>query len=112
MNAMIARAMEVCHAKGMRYLVYSKFSFGNKKHDDMAEFKQRNGFVQLTSRILRAAHAARANWVCAGAAPGSAGRAAAGRDPRLVPWASPLLGTASRWSSCARPRAVHRPQFS
>ncbi len=47
MNAMIAKAMEVCHAKNMKYLVYSKFSFGNKKPDDMAEFKRRNGFVQL-----------------------------------------------------------------
>jgi hypothetical protein len=47
MNAMLAKAMEVCHGKGMKYLVYSKFSFGNKKPDDMAEFKRRNGFVQL-----------------------------------------------------------------
>ena len=48
MNAMIARAMEVCHRRGMSYLVYSKFRFGNKKHDEMAEFKKRNGFVEIT----------------------------------------------------------------
>jgi hypothetical protein len=47
MNAMLAKAMEACHAKGVKYLIYSKFSFGNKKPDDMAEFKRRNGFVQL-----------------------------------------------------------------
>ncbi len=47
MNALLAKAMEVCHAQGMRFLVYSKFSFGNKKPDDMAEFKLRQGFVQL-----------------------------------------------------------------
>lgn len=47
MNAMLAKAMELCHQRGMTYLVYSKFTFGNKKTDDMAEFKRRNGFVQL-----------------------------------------------------------------
>ena len=47
MNAMIAKAMEVCHSKGIAYLVYSKFTFGNKKNDDMGEFKRRNGFVQM-----------------------------------------------------------------
>jgi hypothetical protein len=47
MNAMLARAMEVCHQRGATYLVYSKFTFGKKKNDDMAEFKRRNGFVQI-----------------------------------------------------------------
>jgi hypothetical protein len=47
MNAMIAKAMEVCQQKGIEYLVYSKFQVGNKKDDDMAEFKRRNGFVPL-----------------------------------------------------------------
>jgi hypothetical protein len=46
MNALIAKAMEVCHAKGIAYLVYSKFTYGNKI-DDMTEFKRRNGFVQM-----------------------------------------------------------------
>jgi hypothetical protein len=46
MNALLARAMEVCHGKGIDYLVYSKFTYGNKK-DDMTEFKRRNGFVQM-----------------------------------------------------------------
>jgi hypothetical protein len=46
MNALVAKAMEVCHAKGMAYLVYSKFTYGNKK-DDMTEFKRRNGFVRM-----------------------------------------------------------------
>jgi hypothetical protein len=48
MNAMIAKAMEVCHRRGISYLVYSKFRFGNKKHDDMSEFKKRNGFIEMT----------------------------------------------------------------
>jgi hypothetical protein len=48
MNAMIAKAMEACHRKGASFLVYSKFTFGNKKNDDMAEFKRRNGFTPVT----------------------------------------------------------------
>jgi hypothetical protein len=31
----------------MSHLVYSKFSFGNKKESPLAEFKRRNGFEQL-----------------------------------------------------------------
>jgi hypothetical protein len=46
MNALIAKAMEVCHEKGITHLVYSKFMYGNKT-DDMTEFKRRNGFVQM-----------------------------------------------------------------
>jgi hypothetical protein len=46
-NALIAKAVEVCHQKGMRHLVYSKFTFGNKRESAIAEFKRRNGFVQL-----------------------------------------------------------------
>ena len=47
MNALIAKAMEICHQKGVTYLVYSKFTFGKKKNDEMAEFKRRNGFTQI-----------------------------------------------------------------
>lgn len=46
MNALIGKAMEVCHASGISHLVYSKFKYGNKT-DDMTEFKRRNGFVQM-----------------------------------------------------------------
>src|SRR5205823_5047705 len=48
MNALIAKAIEVCEAKGISYLVYSKFAFGNKKLSPLAEFKRRNGFQQMT----------------------------------------------------------------
>lgn len=47
MNAMIAKAMEICHEKGMTGLVYSKFRFGNKKESALAEFKRRNGFEEV-----------------------------------------------------------------
>jgi hypothetical protein len=47
MNAMIASAMQMCHADGMARLVYSRFHYGNKGHDSMAEFKRRNGFEEV-----------------------------------------------------------------
>ena len=47
MNALIAKAVEVCHEKGMSYLVYSKFTFGKKKTSPLTEFKRRNGFEQM-----------------------------------------------------------------
>jgi hypothetical protein len=47
MNALLAKAVEVCQEKGMSYLVYSKFTFGNKKSSPLKEFKRRNGFEQM-----------------------------------------------------------------
>lgn len=47
MNAMLAKAVEVCHQKGAHYLVYSKFTFGNKSVSQLADFKRRNGFVKM-----------------------------------------------------------------
>jgi hypothetical protein len=47
MNALIAKAVEVCHEKGIAYLVYSKFTFGKKTQSQIAEFKRRNGFEQM-----------------------------------------------------------------
>ncbi|MEP6703445.1 MAG: hypothetical protein ABJB34_01440, partial [Acidobacteriota bacterium] len=46
MNALIAKAVEVCQDNKISYLIYSKFSFGNKKVSPLAEFKSRNGFKQ------------------------------------------------------------------
>jgi hypothetical protein len=45
--ALVAKAVEICQTKGMKYLVYSKFSFGNKKDSPLAEFKRRNGFERM-----------------------------------------------------------------
>ena len=47
MNALIAKAVEICQAEGLSYLVYSKFTYGNKMQSQIAEFKRRNGFVQM-----------------------------------------------------------------
>lgn len=46
-NAMIAKAMEICHRKGMSHLVYCKYTYGAKKADSLAEFKRRNGFTEV-----------------------------------------------------------------
>lgn len=46
-NALIAKAMEICHRKGMAHLIYCKFTYGAKKADSLAEFKRRNGFVEV-----------------------------------------------------------------
>lgn len=47
MNALLAKAVEVCQEKKMSYLVYSRFTFGNKKTSPLTEFKRRNGFDQM-----------------------------------------------------------------
>lgn len=44
--ALIAKAAEACHEKGMRYLVYGKYTYGKKADSSIAEFKKRLGFVQ------------------------------------------------------------------
>ena len=46
MNALLAKCVEVCAQKGMKYLVYGNFLYGNKK-DSLMEFKRRNGFEQI-----------------------------------------------------------------
>ncbi len=47
MNALIAKAVEICASKGIPYLMYSKFTYGNKAESQIADFKRRNGFVQM-----------------------------------------------------------------
>jgi hypothetical protein len=46
MNAMIAKAVEVCQRDGKTHLQYCKYTYGNKKDDSVAEFKRRNGFSE------------------------------------------------------------------
>jgi hypothetical protein len=46
-NALIAKAMQICHTKGMSHLIYCKFTYGAKRADSLAEFKRRNGFVEV-----------------------------------------------------------------
>ena len=46
-NALLARAVEICHAKGLTYLVYGQYTYGNKTQSPLMEFKRRNGFEEL-----------------------------------------------------------------
>jgi hypothetical protein len=48
MNALISKAVEVCNQKGVSYLVYGNFRYGNKAMSDLVVFKVRNGFEQLS----------------------------------------------------------------
>lgn len=47
MNALIAKAVELCAKRGVKYLVYGKFIYGKKGIDSLAKFKQSNGFEQI-----------------------------------------------------------------
>ena len=47
MNALIAKAVELCEQKGMSHLIYGRFIYGNKRRSSLLEFKRRNGFEQI-----------------------------------------------------------------
>ena len=46
-NGLIAEAVKACEKHALPYLVYSKFSYGNKAPDSLSDFKARNGFTRL-----------------------------------------------------------------
>lgn len=46
-NALLAKAMELCERKGISYLTYGKFNYGNKAEDSLTEFKIRHGFQEV-----------------------------------------------------------------
>ena len=46
-NALIAKAVELCEAKGISYLTYGKYNYGNKGDSPLREFKIRNGFEEI-----------------------------------------------------------------
>lgn len=46
-NALIAKAVEICAARGIPYLTYDKFQYGKKRADSLSDFKTRNGFVKV-----------------------------------------------------------------
>lgn len=46
-NALIARAVEICEQKGVGYLVYGQYAYGNKTQSSLVELKRRNGFEQI-----------------------------------------------------------------
>jgi hypothetical protein len=46
-NALLAKAVELCDAKGITYLTYGMFNYGNKRESPLREFKERNGFEEV-----------------------------------------------------------------
>lgn len=48
MNALIARAVEICAEKNSPYLTYGKMTYGTKGMDSLAKFKEENGFLMHT----------------------------------------------------------------
>ncbi len=46
-NALIAKAVELCATKGISYLTYGLFNYGNKRDCPLREFKVRNGFDEM-----------------------------------------------------------------
>jgi hypothetical protein len=47
MNALVARAVELCESKKMAFLVYGKYVYGRHTKSPLTEFKRRNGFQEL-----------------------------------------------------------------
>lgn len=46
-NALVAEAVRYCATHGIPYLVYSRYSDGNKERDSLMDFKDHNGFEKV-----------------------------------------------------------------
>lgn len=46
-NALVAKAVELCIAKGFRYLVYGQYLFDGDANNPLTEFKRRCGFERI-----------------------------------------------------------------
>jgi hypothetical protein len=46
-NALVAKAVELCDAKGVSFITFGQFNYGNKKDSPLREFKIRNGFEEI-----------------------------------------------------------------
>jgi len=46
-NVLIAKAVELCEEKGISYLTYGKYRYGNQGNTSLMEFKKRNGFEEI-----------------------------------------------------------------
>jgi hypothetical protein len=46
-NALMAKAVEICEAKGISYITYGLYNYGNKREDPLRTFKIRNGFEEI-----------------------------------------------------------------
>ena len=46
-NALVAKAAEICAQKGISYLTYGQYNYGNKRDSPLREFKIRSGFKEI-----------------------------------------------------------------
>lgn len=46
-NALIAKMVEICGAKGISHIIYGLYNYGNKRNSSLLEFKIRNGFEEF-----------------------------------------------------------------
>lgn len=46
-NALLAEAVRRCCARGVRYLQYESFIYGNKTDSSLTDFKRNNGFLRM-----------------------------------------------------------------
>ena len=46
-NALVAKAAEICEAKGISYITYGLYNYGNKHDHPLRTFKIRNGFREI-----------------------------------------------------------------
>ena len=46
-NALLAKAAELCEARGVSCLTYGLFNYGNKGENPLREFKERHGFGEM-----------------------------------------------------------------
>jgi hypothetical protein len=46
-NALVAKAVEVCEARGVSHIIYGLYNYGNKRESSLREFKIRNGFTEV-----------------------------------------------------------------
>jgi len=46
-NALVAQSVRSCAERGIRYLAYQNFTYGNKRPDSLSHFKEVNGFKRI-----------------------------------------------------------------
>lgn len=46
-NALMAKAVEICEARGISHISYGLYNYGNKRDSPLREFKIRNGFKEI-----------------------------------------------------------------
>ena len=46
-NALMAKAVEICEARGITHITYGLYNYGNKRDSSLLEFKVRSGFVEV-----------------------------------------------------------------